>query len=122
MVHRSRLSQVARQFEEHGREQIPFEISQTYIKFNIEAATKFLLSKYGLWESVEREEQITLAGTVDGGQLAWKLMQNSAVEQKMFNHQIIVSLYMCTLIEITRIFTIHTFHHFFGTECNRRSI
>ncbi len=38
---------------------------------------KWLLEQYGLWHYVANGEQVTVAATCDGGELAWKLIQVS---------------------------------------------
>jgi hypothetical protein len=48
------------------------------ITFDVQIAVKWLLKKYGLWRYVHGGEMVTTAATVDGGELAWKLMQISA--------------------------------------------
>ncbi len=59
------------------------------MKFDVPTATTFLLKKYKLWNYVEYKQNVLLAATVDGGQLAWKLTQISAgikiVDEKSIN-------------------------------------
>jgi hypothetical protein len=40
---------------------------------------KWLLEKFGLWSYVEDKDIVTVAATVDAGELAWQLMKVSAV-------------------------------------------
>jgi hypothetical protein len=74
----SKLSRIAKELETYGKELLPYELTKTCIKFDIEKATTFLLKKFGLWDFVMSDEKVLLAATVDGGQLAWNLMQISA--------------------------------------------
>ncbi len=48
------------------------------MKFDVKTAVRWLLEKYGLWSYVERGDSVSTAATVDGGELAWQLMQVSA--------------------------------------------
>ncbi len=48
------------------------------IKFDVHTAIKFLMEKHGLWQRVLDGQQVQMAATVDGGELAWKLTQVSA--------------------------------------------
>jgi hypothetical protein len=72
------LSRFSRLLEQHGESILPFELTSNAIKFDLSAAVKFLLQKYGLWDLVAGKENVLVAATVDGGELAWKLTQVSA--------------------------------------------
>jgi hypothetical protein len=73
---RAQLSRAARKLEAYASTVLPHTIAANSIKFDIKIATKWLLQKYGLWRYVEqRERMVTVAATVDGGELAWKLTQ-----------------------------------------------
>ena len=48
------------------------------VMFDVPTAVKWLLEKFGLWSYVEDEDIVTVAATVDGGELAWQLTQVSA--------------------------------------------
>ncbi len=75
---RTKLSRIAKELETYGKELLPYELTKTCVKFDIEKATTFLLKKFGLWDFVMSDDKVLLAATVDGGQLAWKLTQISA--------------------------------------------
>ncbi len=75
---RMELSRLSRLLEQHGESILPFELTSNAIKFDLRAAVKFLLQKYGLWDLVAEKENVLVAATVDGGELAWKLTQVSA--------------------------------------------
>ncbi len=72
------LSKLCRDLEQYGSEILPFENSNNSIKFDIPQTVKWLLEQYGLWRYVANGEQVTVAATCDGGELAWKLIQVSA--------------------------------------------
>ncbi len=72
------LSATTRQMETYGATILPYEISKTMVKVDVLTATKFLRKKYKLWDHVENGEEVLLAATVDGGQLAWEIAQISA--------------------------------------------
>jgi hypothetical protein len=64
--------------ESHGRKLLPYEVTSNSVKFDLRREVPWLLKKFGLWEFVERRELVTMAATVDGGELAWQLTQVSA--------------------------------------------
>jgi len=50
--------------------------TQTSVSFNIEKSLTLLLENYGLWELVEHgSEDVTIAVTMDGAELSWKVGQ-----------------------------------------------
>ena len=52
---------------------------QTSVSFSIEQSLTLLLNNYGLWELVENGvEDITVAVTMDGAELSWKVGQVTA--------------------------------------------
>ena len=57
---------------------LPFELTTNSVKFNIHIAVKWLMEKHGLWDYVLDGDIVTMAATVDGGALAWKLSDVSA--------------------------------------------
>jgi hypothetical protein len=75
---RTKLSRIARELESYDRALLPYELTSTSVRFDIKKATTYLLKKFKLWEHVINQENVLLAVTVDGGQLAWKLTQISA--------------------------------------------
>jgi hypothetical protein len=75
---RHELSRVSKLLENHGRQILPYEVSSNAVVFDIERAVPWLLEKFGLWEYVTSGEMVTVAATVDGGELAWQLTQVSA--------------------------------------------
>ena len=64
--------------ENYGKDFLPYELTDYSVKFCVKTAVKFLMEKYGLWERTMNKEIITMAATVDGGDLAWGLTQVSA--------------------------------------------
>jgi hypothetical protein len=70
---RMELSRLSRLLEQYGESILPFELTSNAIKFDLHAAVKFILQKYGLWDLVEQKQNVIVAATVDGGELAWKL-------------------------------------------------
>ena len=86
---RTKLTRVAQELESYGRRFLPYELTKTSVQFNIEIATKYLLKKFKLWGHVKSKENVLIAATVDGGQLAWKITQISAgikiVEERSIN-------------------------------------
>jgi hypothetical protein len=81
-----KLGRICRQLENYGKDFLPYELTDYSVKFCVKTAVKFLMEKYGLWERTMNKEIITMAATVDGGDLAWGLTQVSAgvklVDQK----------------------------------------
>ncbi len=74
----TKLSRVAREMESYGATFLPYELTKNSVRFDIEKATTYLLKKKSLWDFVKNKQNVLLAATVDGGQLAWKLTQISA--------------------------------------------
>ena len=74
---RQELSRLSRKLEEHGAQFLPYSITENSVSFDVYAAVRFILEKFGLWSYVENEDLVTVAATVDGGDLAWKLTQVS---------------------------------------------
>jgi len=66
------------ELEAHGKKILPFELTTNSVKFNIPVAVKWLMEKHGLWDYVLDGDTVTMAATVDGGALAWKLSHVSA--------------------------------------------
>jgi hypothetical protein len=64
--------------ERYGSDILPFEDTSSSIKFDILQAVKWLLEQHGLWHYIANVDQIAVAATCDGGELAWKLIQVSA--------------------------------------------
>jgi hypothetical protein len=75
---RSKLSRIARDLENYGKDFLPYTLTKTSVQFDIEKCTTYLLKKFQLWDHVMAKEDGILAATVDGGQLAWKITQISA--------------------------------------------
>ncbi len=62
-------------------ELLPFTITESSIKFDVDAALTFILKKYKLWNRVMAaapDRKVTIAATCDGGLLAWNLSHVSA--------------------------------------------
>ncbi len=68
---RFKLGRMCRQLENYGKDFLPYELTDYSVKFCIKTAVKFLMEKYGLWERTINKEIVTMAATVDGGDLAW---------------------------------------------------
>jgi hypothetical protein len=75
---RHKLSQVCKQLENFGCHLLPYKIDENSIKFDIPVVVQFLMEKHGLWQRMVEGEKVVMAATVDGGELAWKVMQISA--------------------------------------------
>jgi len=75
---RSKLSRLASELENYGKDFLPYIITKTSVQFDIKKCTTYLLKKFKLWDYVMAKEDVLLAATVDGGQLAWKITQISA--------------------------------------------
>ena len=75
---RHKLSRICRQLESHGANLLPYTVTENAVKFDVKAASKFLLDRHGLWDLVLNKEQVRLAATVDGGELSWNVTQVSA--------------------------------------------
>ena len=75
---RFQITRLARDLELHAKTILPFELTTNSVKFNIPVAVKWLMEKHGLWEYVIDSDTVTMAATVDGGALAWKLTHVSA--------------------------------------------
>jgi hypothetical protein len=75
---RHKLSRLCRQLEAHASEMLPYSVTENSVKFDVTAATKFILSRYGLWDLVINKDAVKLASTVDGGDLSWNVTQVSA--------------------------------------------
>jgi hypothetical protein len=71
------LSKLCRDLEQYGSEILPFEVTNSSIKFDIPRTVKWLFEQYGLWCYVANVEQVTMAAACDGGEFAWKLIQVS---------------------------------------------
>jgi hypothetical protein len=74
---RLELSRLSHKIEEHGAKFFPYTITENIVSFDVCHAVKFILEKFQLWRYVENEDLVTVAATVDGGDVAWKLMQVS---------------------------------------------
>ena len=75
---RFQLTRLSRELETHAKTILPFELTTNSVKFNIPVAVKWLMEKHGLWNYVLSGDTVTMAATVDGGALAWKLSHVSA--------------------------------------------
>jgi hypothetical protein len=75
---RHKLTKLCQQLETYGRDILPFSVTSNSVKFDVATAVKFLLEKHGLWGRVLNQENVLLAATVDGGDLAWNVTQVSA--------------------------------------------
>jgi hypothetical protein len=56
----------------------PYELTDYSVKFCVKTTVKVLMEKYILWERTINKEIVTMAATVDGGDLTWGLAQVSA--------------------------------------------
>jgi hypothetical protein len=77
---RHKLTKLCQQLEAYAKAEniLPYVITSNSIKFDVHTAIKFLMEKHGLWQRVLDGQQVQMAATVDGGELAWKLTQVSA--------------------------------------------
>jgi hypothetical protein len=75
---RYQIARLARELEMHGKTILPFVLTTNSVEFNIPVAVKWLMEKHGLWDYVLHGDIVTMAATVDGGALAWKLSHVSA--------------------------------------------
>jgi len=75
---RSELSRLSKLLERHGGTILPYEMTENSVQFDLNRAIPWLLQQYGLWRYVEGGDLVTVAATVDGGELAWQLTQISA--------------------------------------------
>jgi hypothetical protein len=75
---RFQITRLSRELEAYAKTILPFELTTNSVKFNIPVAVKWLMEKHGLWEYVLDGDTVTMAATVDGGSLAWKLSHVSA--------------------------------------------
>jgi len=75
---RQQLSRLSKMLEAHGKELLPYDVTSNSVKFDLTHAVPWLLKQFRSWEYVERGELVTVAATVDGGELAWQLTQVSA--------------------------------------------
>lgn len=74
---RQELSRLSRKLEQHAEQFLPYQLTSNSVSFEVRPAVKFILERFGLWRCVEEEDIVTVAATVDGGDLAWKLTQVS---------------------------------------------
>jgi hypothetical protein len=74
---RQELSRLSCKLEEHEAQFLPYTVTQNSVSFGVHHAVRFMLEKFGLWSYVEHEDLVTVAATVDGRDLAWKLTQVS---------------------------------------------
>ena len=72
------LGRLCKILEQHGSTLLPFQITDNCVKFSIPQAVKFLLEHHGLWAYVESGDEVCMAATCDGADLAWNLSQVSA--------------------------------------------
>jgi hypothetical protein len=75
---RFQITRLSRELESYAETILPFELTTNSVKFDIPVAVKWLMEKHGLWEYVLDGDTATMAATVDGGALAWKLSHVSA--------------------------------------------
>ncbi len=75
---RAELGWLSCKLENYATTLLPYVLTSNTITFDVQISVKWLLKKYGLWRYVHGGEMVTTAATVDGGELAWKLMQISA--------------------------------------------
>jgi hypothetical protein len=62
-----------KKLEQYGSTLLPFQINDSCVKFDILQAVKFLLEHLGLWAYVESGDEVCMAATCDGADLAWNL-------------------------------------------------
>jgi hypothetical protein len=75
-----KLGKTCRQLEAFGENLLPYTLTDNSVKFDVKTAVRFLFEYYGLacvFEN-DRSKMVTVAATVDGGNLAWCLTQVSA--------------------------------------------
>jgi len=75
---RFQLTRLSRKLEAYAKTILPYELTTNSVKFNVPVAVKWLMEKHGLWDYVLSGDTVTMAATVDGGALAWKLSHVSA--------------------------------------------
>jgi hypothetical protein len=74
------------------------------VKLKIPTAICFNFERYGLWDYIERKEEVIAAATVDGGELTWRLTQISAGIKIVILGQLIQSLVdCCSVSQVTKI-------------------
>ena len=72
------MTRLSHELEDYAKKILPFDLTTNSVKFSIPVAMKLLMDKHGHCEYVVDGDTVTMAATVDGGALAWKLTQVSA--------------------------------------------